>query len=140
MIVGYQVGMFLFILNLSIAMVSEVSLFGSAYPGLEMSTNFSGNWTYTYDAANNEYFLSYDNGLTNTVNYTDFQMTGLDETSILDVLVMFGRALYNATGYLPWFLESLGIPFALSMLLTMPCWFAYGAAVLQIVRGVIIEN
>lgn len=75
-----------------------------------------------------------------TVNYSDFQMTGLDEASILDVLVMFGRALYNSTAYLPWFLQSLGIPEGLSALLTLPCWFAYGATVLQIVRGVIIED
>ena len=140
MIKGYQIAMFLFILNLSVALMSEMALFGSAYPDLRMSSNFSGNWTYTYDAENNQYFLAYDNGLTQTVNYTDFQMTGLDETSILDVLVMFGRALYNSTLYLPFFLQSLGIPTALSALLTLPCWFAYGAAVLQIVRGVVFED
>lgn len=140
MIKGYQVAMFLFILSLSVALMSETALFGSAYPGLQYSSNLSGNWTYTYDSDTSNYYIATDQGLVSTVNYTDFQMTGLDETSILDVLVMFGRALYNSTAYLPFFLQSLGIPPALSLLLTAPVWFAYGAAVLQIVRGVIIED
>lgn len=140
MIKGYQIAMFLFILNMSVALMSEMALFGAAYPGLQYSSNLSGNWTYTYDSDTNNYYLATDTGLISTVNYSDFQMTGLDETSILDVLVMFGRALYNSTVYLPFFLQSLGIPAALSALLTAPAWFAYGAAVLQIVRGVIFED
>ena len=140
MIKGYQIAMFLFILNLSVALVSETALFGSAYPDTTFTTNMSGNWTYTWDPTQNQYVIASDGELASTVNYTDFQMTGLDEASILDVLVMFGRALYNSTLYLPFFLQSLGIPAGLSALLTLPCWFAYGAAVLQIVRGVIIED
>lgn len=140
MIMGYKIAMFLFILSLSVALMNEAALFGSAYPDLQFSSNFSGNWTYTYDSTTNNYYLATDDGLPLTVNYSDFQMVGLDEASILDVLVMFGRALYNSTAYLPWFLESLGIPTGLSYLLTAPVWFAYGAAVLQIVRGVIFED
>lgn len=140
MIKGYQIAMFLFILNLSVAMMSEMALFGSAYPDLQLNTNMSGNWTYEYDSDNNMYYMAYDDNLAQTVNYTDFQMTGLDEASILDVLVMFGRAMYNSTAYLPFFLNSLGIPPLLSALLTLPCWLAYGVAVLQIIRGVVIED
>lgn len=140
MIMGYKIAMFLFILSLSVALMNEMALFGSAYPDLQFSTNLSGNWTYTYDSASNSYYLATDEGLPLTVNYSDFQMVGLDEASILDVLIMFGRALYNSTAYLPWFLQSLGIPAGLSALLTAPVWFAYGAAVLQIVRGVIFED
>ena len=140
MIKGYQIAMFLFILNLSVAMMSEMALFGSAYPDLQIYTNLSGNWTYEFDSENNMYYMAYDDQLAQTVNYTDFQMTGLDEASILDVLVMFGRAMYNSTAYLPFFLNSLGIPPLLSALLTLPCWLAYGVAVLQIIRGVVIED
>ena len=140
MLIGYKVAMSLFILNLSVALVTDMALFGSAYPDTTFTTNMSGNWTYTWDPTQNMYYIASDDCLTSTVNYQDFQMTGLDEASILDVLVLFGRALYNSTAYLPWFLQSLGIPEALSALLTFPCWFAYGAAVLQIVRGVIIED
>lgn len=139
MLKGYQIALFLFILNLSVALITEMSLFGSAYPDTSFSSNLSGNWSYTWDPTQNQYYVATDGGLMSTVNYTDFQMTGLDEASILDVLVMFGRALYNSTAYLPWFLQSLGIPEGLSALLTFPCWFAYGATVLQIVRGVVIE-
>ena len=140
MIKAYQIAMFLFILNLSVSVVTEMALFGSGYPDLQLSTNLSGNWTYTFDADNNQYYLATDDGLIQTANYSDFQMTGLDETSILDVLVMFGRALYNSTLYLPFFLQSLGMPTGISMLLTLPCWVAYGAGVMQIVRDVIIED
>ena len=140
MIKGYQIAMFMLVLSLSVSLMSEMALFGSAYTGEGFTTNMSGNWTYTFDPENNQYYLASDDGLIANVNYSDFQMTGLDEASILDVLIMFGRALYNATLYLPWFLQNLGIPAGLSALITAPVWFAYGAAVLQIVRGVIFED
>lgn len=140
MIKGYQIAMFMLVLSLSVSLMSEMTLFGSAYTGEGFTTNMSGNWTYTFDPENNQYYLASDDGLIANVNYSDFQMTGLDEASILDVLIMFGRALYNATLYLPWFLQNLGIPAGLSALITAPVWFAYGAAVLQIVRGVVFED
>ena len=140
MLKGYEIAMFLFILSFSVSLMSEASLFGSAYPDLELSTNFSGNWTYTYDPVNNGYYIATDDGMMSTVNASGFQMTGLDEASILDVLIMFGRALSNATAFLPFFLQSLGIPDAIVVLITAPVWFAYISACVQIVRGVVFED
>lgn len=140
MLKAYQIGMFLFILNLSVMMLAEMPLFGSAYMDSGFTTNMSGNWSYTYDPANNQYYLAYDSGLVSTVNATDYMMTNLDEASILDALVLFGRALYNATVFLPWYLENLGLPFAISIIISAPVWFSYIACVVQIIRGVIIED
>ena len=139
MLKGYQIGMYLFILNLSVALLAEAALFGSAYDS-SFTTNMSGNWSYTWDPESAQYYVAYDDGLVSTVNYTDYQMTNLDEASILDVLVMFGRALFNSTLYLPFYLQSLGIPAGVSALITAPVWFSYGAAVLQIIRGVVFED
>jgi len=141
MIKAYQVALFLFSLNTGIMLLSQVPLFGSAYMGDPFSTNMSqDNFTYTYNATMNGYIVAYDDQLLNTTNFSGFQSPGLDEFGILEALTMFVSAIYNSTLYLPWFLQSLGIPEPIIVFIVAPVWFVYGAGIFQIVRGIIIED
>ena len=140
MIKAYQVALFLFSLNTAIMLLSQVPLFGSAYMGDPFTTNMSGNFTYTYNVNMNSYVVAYDDQLLNTTNFSGYQSASLDEFGILQALTMFISAIYNSTLYLPWFLQSLGIPEPIIVFIVAPVWFVYGAGIFQIVRGIIIED
>lgn len=139
MIQAYRVSMFLFVLNTAIMMFMQMPLFGAAYMDSNIST-MSSNFTYQYDVENSTYVMAYDSDLINITNTFDgYQPTGLAEPGILDCLTMFFTAIYRSTVYLPWFLDSLGLPLPITLIITGPVWFVYGAGIVQLVRGVVFE-
>jgi hypothetical protein len=141
MIKAYQVALFLFAMNTGIMMLDQVPLFGSAFMGESLVTNMSqDNFTYTFNSSMNNYEVAYDDQLLNTTNFSGYQSASLDEFGILQALTMFISAIYNSTLYLPWFLQSLGIPEPIIVFIVAPVWFVYGAGIFQIVRGIIIED
>lgn len=152
MLKAYQIAMYLFTLNMFVMLFAQMPLFGSAFTGQDFSSNFSSNmskanFTYTFNATENAYYLAYDSDLIEAANFSGYQASSIDEFGIIEILVMFGKAVWNSTVYLPFFLNSvfssvLPEPL-LSILITVitgPVWFAYGAGVFQIIRGLIFED
>lgn len=141
MIKAYTVALFLLALNVTIMMLTQFPLFGSAFNSdITTQLDRAGNFTYTYNSTNNEYYLAYDSGLIEAVDFSDMQMSGIADINVLEILIMFGNALVNATIFLPFFLSNIGIPVVINTAICSIVWFVYGAGILQIIRGVLIED
>ena len=144
----YQIALFLFVLNLSVMLMGQTPLFGSAFSGDAFTTNMTmENFTYTFNSSTHAYEIAYDEELIEAANFSGYQPTGYDEFGMLEILIMFANAVWNSTVYLPFFLQSVlsGIlpePYltAVIMFITAPVWFVYGAGIFQIVWRFAFED
>jgi len=65
--------------------------------------------------------------------------SSLDYGSLFGGVILF-KALADATVTLPWFIESLGIPTALGLLITGGVWLTYGVTGIYFLSGRDITN
>lgn len=148
MIQAYRLALFLFILNLSLMLLAQIPLFGSAFSGETFTTNMSSeNFTYTFNSSTNSYYIAYDSDLIDSANFSGYQASGVDEIGLLEILIMFGTAIFNSTAFLPFYLNNVlsavlpdDLRYAIVTFITGPVWFVYGAGIFQIVRGLIFEE
>ena len=67
--------------------------------------------------------------------YLDLTIDGLDDINFLAWLAMFFTAIFNATVGIPIMLSGLGVPSILIPLLSVPAYYVYLAAGVQLVTG-----
>jgi hypothetical protein len=134
----YEVAAFLFVLNLSVSLFAGGDLFTNGLPGDQASPTGT-NWT--YDPENGTYYLAYDPELLSAADgFESYEVSGFDAFDLLGILGMFISAILNATIFLPFFLMGLSIPAQWAALITAPCWFVYGAGIMQIVLNRTLES
>lgn len=117
---AYAVALFLLIFNIVLSILSDLQIFTMLAP----------------QAANATILLPYDQGIIDQASsYINYQPTGLETLDMIRMLGIMFTAIFNATVGLPFLLSSLGIPAIIIPLIVLPVYYAYLAAVVQIVTG-----
>lgn len=70
--------------------------------------------------------------------FADMTIRGLTDIDFLGMLLSLGQIFLNATLLLPVMLSNLYVPTVLIPLLTLPAWYAYLAAIVQLTTGRIL--
>lgn len=70
--------------------------------------------------------------------FEDTTITGLTDIDFLGVLLSLVQVFLNATILLPVMLSNLYVPSLLIPLVTIPAWYAYFAAIVQLTTGRIL--
>ena len=116
---AYAIALFLFIFNLALALISDLQLFTML----------------AVDPAPAIYF-GYDQQLiTDAAGYSNLSVTGLDTIDILGLIGTMIGAIMNATVGLPILLLNLGVPPIMNAIITLPTYYTYIAAVVQMATG-----
>lgn len=117
---AYTVCLWFLVFNLALALVVELQPF----------TIMSGGEAVT---------LYYDSDVvTNAESLSNQTIGGLGDINFLGLFGTIVNAIFNATIGLPFMLSSLGVPGILIPLITVPAWYVYFAAILQLATGRIL--
>jgi len=136
---AYKIAMFLLAVNWMFALFSAgTPLFGSLF---ETPVNVvEGVYTYEIKAppANESLVPGYDESLVqnSTAGFTDYQPTDVTGPGLIEGILMVFTAFMHATALLPFFLNQLGVPGSINVMVTGGCWLVYGFGIVQFVRGV----
>ena len=118
---AYAVALFLLIFNISLALLTDLQVF----------TMMAGD-----AVQNTTILLPYDQALINDAEgYINYQPTGLETLDMIAMIATMFTAIFNATVGLPFLLSSLSVPAVIIPLICLPVYYAYLAAVVQIVTG-----
>lgn len=116
---AYAIALFLFIFNLALALITDLQIFTM------LAT----------DPAPAIYF-GYDQQLiTDAAAYGNLSVTGLETLDILGFIGTMLGAIVNATVGLPILLLNLGVPPIMGAIITLPTYYTYIAAVVQMATG-----
>ena len=116
---AYAIALFLFIFNLALALITDLQIFTM------LAT----------DPAPAIYF-GYDQQLiTDAAAYGNLSVTGLETLDILGFIGTMLGAIVNATVGLPILLTNLGVPPIMNAIITLPTYYTYIAAVVQMATG-----
>jgi len=116
---AYAIALFLFIFNLALALITDLQIFTM------LAT----------DPAPAIYF-GYDQQLiTDAAAYGNLSVTGLETLDILGFIGTMLGAIVNATVGLPILLTNLGVPPIMNANITLPTYYTYIAAVVQMATG-----
>ena len=114
---AYTVCLWLLVFNLSLSVINIIQPFSAMSGGAE-------------------YIFPIDSSLfANADGYLDLTIDGLDDVNFLAWLAMFFTAIFNATVGIPFMLSGLGVPSILIPLLSVPAYYVYLAAGVQLVTG-----
>lgn len=114
---AYTVCLWLLVFNLSLSIINIIQPF-SAMSGAP------------------EYIFPIDSSLiSGAEGDLDFKIDGLDDINFLSWLAIFFTAICNATVGIPFMLSGLGVPSILIPLLSVPAYYVYLAAGVQLVTG-----
>lgn len=117
---AYTICLWFLVFNLALALVNEIQPFTIMSGGEVVSIYYD---TQIIDQAS---------GLSNQT------IAGLGDINFLSLFATLGTAIFNATIGLPFMLSSLGVPEILIPLLTVPAWYCYFAAIVQLATGRIL--
>lgn len=117
---AYTIALWFLVFNLALALVNELQPFTIMSGGPAVS-------------------LYYDTGIIdNAAGLNNQTITGLGDINFLYLFQSLGSAIFNATVGLPFMLSSLGVPAILIPILTVPAWYVYFAAIVQLATGRIL--
>lgn len=117
---AYQICLYFLIFNLSL------SLLNSLQPFILMN-------------GGSEFFFWVDSSTIGAAGgFEDTTITGLTDIDFLGVLLSLVQVFLNATILLPVMLSNLYVPVILIPLVTIPAWYAYFAAIVQLTTGRIL--
>lgn len=116
---AYAIALFLIIFNIALSLISDIQIFTML----------------AADPAPPIYF-SYDQQLlSDAPGYLNTSATGLEVIDILGLLGTLFSSLLNATIGLPIMLTNLGVPPIMNAIITIPTYYTYMAAVVQMTTG-----
>lgn len=117
---AYSICLYFFVFNLSLSLLNTLQPF----------TALSGG---------SEFIFMVDNTTIETAEgFADMTIRGLTDIDFLGMLLSLGQIFLNATLLLPVMLSNLYVPTVLIPLLTLPAWYAYLAAIVQLTTGRIL--
>lgn len=116
---AYTICLWFLVFNLALALINELQPF----------TIMSGGETVA---------LYYDTAVTDMSSMQADKIDGLGDINFLGLFGTLVTAIFNATVGLPFMLSSLGVPAILIPILTIPAWYCYFAAILQLATGRIL--
>ena len=116
---AYAIALFLVIFNIALSLISDIQIFTMLAADPAPPIYFS------YD----QQLLSDASGSLNT------SATGLEVIDILGLLGTLFSSLLNATIGLPIMLTNLGVPPIMNAIITIPTYYTYMAAVVQMTTG-----
>ena len=114
---AYTVCLWLVVFNLTLSVINLIQPFSA----------MSGAPAYIFPV-NSDLIMGAD-------GYLDLTIDGLDDINFLAWLAMFFTAIFNATVGIPIMLSGLGVPSILIPLLSVPAYYVYLAAGVQLVTG-----
>lgn len=117
---AYTICLWFFIFNCALALVGEIQPFTIMSGGEAVSI-------YTDPDI-----------LASTSTFTNQTIEGLGDIQFLGLLLTMAHVLFNSTVGIPLMLASLGVPMILIPILTLPAWYCYFAAILQLATGRIL--
>ena len=117
---AYTICLWFLAFNLALALVNEIQPFTIMSGGEAVSIYYNTEVVGQAEALNNQ------------------TITGLGDINFLGLFGTFVTAIFNATVGLPLMLSSLGVPAILVPILTIPAWYCYFAAILQLATGRIL--
>lgn len=117
---AYTICLWFLIFNIALSLINELQPFTIMSGGESVSLY--------YDAVTAESAI----GLSNQT------ITGLGDINFISLFLTMATTIFNATVGLPFMLSSLGVPAILVPLLTVPAWYCYFAAILQLATGRIL--
>lgn len=116
---AYAIALFLIIFNIALSLISDIQIFTML----------------AADPAPPIYF-SYDQQLLSDASgYLNTSATGLEAIDILGLLGTLFSSLISATIGLPIMLTNLGVPPIMNAIITIPTYYTYMAAVVQMTTG-----
>jgi|LSQX01.1.fsa_nt_gb hypothetical protein len=116
---AYAIALFLIIFNIALSLISDIQIFTML----------------AADPAPPIYF-SYDQQLLSDASgYLNTSAIGLEVIDILGLLGTLFSSLLNATIGLPIMLTNLGVPPIMNAIITIPTYYTYMAAVVQMTTG-----
>ena len=116
---AYAIALFLIIFNIALSLISDIQIFTML----------------AADPAPPIYF-SYDQQLLSDASgYLNTSAIGLEVIDILGLLGTLFSSLLNATIGLPIMLTNLGVPPFMNAIITIPTYYTYMAAVVQMTTG-----
>jgi hypothetical protein len=114
---AYTMALWIFVFNMALALVTQLQVFSVLGGGAPVT------------------FL-YDQDLISAAgNFTSVSPDGLETINMLAMLVTFVQIIVNSTVLIPFMLSSLGVPTVIIPIISLPCYYAYLAAVVQLVTG-----
>lgn len=116
---AYTICLWFLVFNLALALINELQPF----------TIMSGGETVS---------LYYDSVVSDVSSMQADKIDGLGDINFLSLFGTLVTAMFNATVGLPFMLSSLGVPAILIPILTIPAWYCYFAAILQLATGRIL--
>lgn len=117
---AYQICLYFLIFNLALSMLNSLQPFILMNGGSEF---FFWTDSTTIGAAS---------------GFEDTTITGLTDIDFLGILLSLVQVFLNATILLPVMLSNLYVPAILIPLITVPAWYAYFAAIVQLTTGRIL--
>lgn len=117
---AYQICLYFLIFNLALSMLNSLQPFILMNGGSEF---FFWTDSATIGAAS---------------GFEDTTITGLTDIDFLGILLSLVQVFLNATILLPVMLSNLYVPAILIPLITVPAWYAYFAAIVQLTTGRIL--
>lgn len=117
---AYTICLWFLVFNLALALINEIQPFTIMSGGEAVSIYY-----------NTEVVGQAEGLSTQTIN-------GLGDINFLGLFGTLITAIFNATVGLPFMLSSLGVPAILVPILTLPGWYCYFAAILQLATGRIL--
>lgn len=117
---AYTICMWFLVFNLALALVNEIQPFTIMSGGEAVSIYYDSQ------------IIDQASGL------SDQTIAGLGDINFLSLFLTLITAIFNATVGLPFMLTSLGVPVILVPILTVPAWYCYFAAILQLATGRIL--
>ncbi len=116
---AYAIALFLVIFNLALALISDLQLFTM------LATDPSPAIYFGYD----------QQMITDAADYGNLSVSGLDTIDIIGFLGTMLSAIINATIGLPLLLANMGVPPIMNAIVTVPTYYTYIAAVVQMATG-----
>lgn len=117
---AYTICLWFLVFNLALALVNELQPFTIMSGGEAVSLFY------------NQEVVTQASALSNQT------IGGLGDINFLSLFQTLGTAIFNATVGLPFMLSSLGVPAILIPILTVPAWYCYFAAIVQLATGRIL--
>jgi len=136
---AYKIALFLFMLNWTLAMFAGTPFFGSALDIGNLSIS-EGVYTWSIDGGGineSDIVPGHDSETLNlSGEFKDYQPEDIGALGLLGAVTMFITAVVKSTALLPFFLDEIGIPLILNMMITAGSWMTYGYAIVQFIRGI----